>query len=466
MRLAGFAAAAAVSAVLLAPARASADAHDLQALVDAAPAGSTIEVPAGTYDGSLRIDKPVRLVAVGEVTIDGGRKGSAVEVHAPDVSIEGFVIRGSGTSLNSMESGVKLLAPRARLVDNRIEDALFGVWLENSPDSYVADNVVVGKDLDLAVRGDGLRIFGCDRCRFERNAVHDTRDSVIWYSKNVEFVDNEVTGSRYGLHFMFADDTVVRDSRFTDNSVGVYVMNSKNIRIENSLMARNVGPSGDGLGLKDTDGFEATGNRILANRVGLYVDNSPTELGIHHYFRENMIAFNEIGLQFLPSVQRNVFTDNVITDNAKQVSVEGGGAFHGNDWSLDGRGNHWGDYAGFDSDGDGIGDVPYRIEDLFGTLTDREPALNLFTGTPASRAMDLAARAFPLLRPDPKVVDDAPLIHAPPIPPVRGAEERPRSAWALLVAVALVVAAAALVASSGAFAGPRRSRRKPVEAPA
>lgn len=466
MKLAGFAAAAAASVVLLAPARASADTGELQARLDAAVPGSTIVVPAGVYNGALRIDKAVSLVADGEAVIDAGRKGTVVEVHAPDVSIEGFVIRGSGTSLNSMESGVKLLAPRARLVNNRIEDALFGVWLENSTDSYIAGNVVVGKPLDLAVRGDGLRIFGCDRCRFERNAVHDTRDSVIWYSKNIEFVDNEVTGSRYGLHFMFADDTVVRDSRFTDNSVGVYVMNSKNIRIENSLMARNVGPSGDGLGLKDTDGFEATGNRILANRIGIYVDNSPTDLGIHHYFRQNVIAFNEIGLQFLPSVQRNVFTENVISDNAKQVSVEGGGAFHGNQWSLDGRGNHWGDYAGFDSDGDGIGDVPYRIEDLFGTLTDREPALNLFTGTPASRAMDLAARAFPLLRPDPKVVDDAPLINAPPIPPVRGAEVQPRSPWTLLVALALVAAAAALVAGSGAFGSHRRPKRDHVEAPA
>ena len=233
-----------------------------------------------------------------------------------------------------------------------------------------------------------------------------------------------------------------------------------------NCLARNQGPSGDGLGLKDTDGFEADGNRILANRVGVYVDNSPTDLRVEHYFTNNVIAYNEIGLQFLPSVTRNNFSGNIIADNGKQVSVEGGGSFRGNKWAIEGRGNHWGDYAGFDADGDGIGDIPYRIEDLFGALTDRNPALNFFAGTPAARAMDLAAKAFPLLRPEPRVIDDAPLVNAPEVVPVPGAELPPNSVWTLVGAIALLGVAAGLIAASGAFASSTGRRRRPeTEAP-
>ncbi len=77
---------------------------------------------------------------------------------------------------------------------------------------------------------------------------------------------------------------------------------------------------------------------------------------------------------------------------------------------MDDRGNFWSDYQGYDLDGDGMGDLPYRAESLFEDLMDREPRLRLFLYSPAQQAIELAARAVPLVKPQPKFSDAAPLM--------------------------------------------------------
>jgi nitrous oxidase accessory protein len=55
--------------------------------------------------------------------------------------------------------------------------------------------------------------------------------------------------------------------------------------------------------------------------------------------------------------------------------------------------------------------MPFRAEKLFESLADDAPVLRLFSFSPASQAIDFAASAFPSLRPDPKVIDEAPRMH-------------------------------------------------------
>ncbi|MEZ4614012.1 MAG: hypothetical protein R2867_00660 [Caldilineaceae bacterium] len=77
-----------------------------------ADAGATILVPPGTYTGPIEINKPVTLVGVDWPVIDGGGSGDAMRVNAPDVTIRGFVLRNSGSSLDHEHAGVTGLAPR------------------------------------------------------------------------------------------------------------------------------------------------------------------------------------------------------------------------------------------------------------------------------------------------------------------------------------------------------------------
>ena len=79
------------------------------------------------------------------------------------------------------------------------------------------------------------------------------------------------------------------------------------------------------------------------------------------------------------------------------------------------RGNHFSDYEGYDLDGDGIGDVPYRVNAISSDLAEAHPALKLFQGTVAMQAIDAIAHAVPVLDGKTLLLDPAPLVRAPQV---------------------------------------------------
>jgi nitrous oxidase accessory protein len=429
---------------------------DLQALIDDAEPGSVLTLPAGTYEGQILIDKALEIRGQGWPVIDAGGEGTNITIEAPDVTLTGLVIANTGSSLDRENSGISANAPRATITNNRLENVLFGIFLRRADDSVVSGNTIGAMDVGPARRGDGIRLWESQNVLIEGNTVDGGRDTVIWFSNDVVIRDNSFTNGRYGVHFMYSDDALIEHNVLADNSVGGFLMYSYDLTIRENLITGSHGPSGYGIGLKDIDGLSVEGNRFIENRIGLYLDNSPATPGVEHQVTNNLFAFNEVGTAFLPSVEGNVFTENAFVDNGEQVGVQGKGVFEGNVWTVDGVGNHWSDFAGYDADGDGVGDVPYRLDDLYSTLTDNNPSLHFFDQTPASRAIDLAAQMFPTFRPRPKVEDIAPLIQIPEIP-VGAAVQGDSQALGTLIAALLMLA----VAGSLIVVARRPMRRSP-----
>jgi nitrous oxidase accessory protein len=190
-------------------------------------------------------------------------------------------------------------------------------------------------------------------------------------------------------------------------------MYSRNPHVIGNSLSNNRGPSGGGIGLKDVDRAVVEGNRFVNNQIGAQIDTSPREMGIENVWRGNVFAYNEVGIGFMPSVRHNTLVDNAFVDNTEHVAILGRGQLRDITWAVDGRGNYWSDYAGYDADRDGVGDLPYQSRRLFESLTDEHPALRLFTFAPAAMAIDFAAKAFPQARPETKLEDPAPLMSPP-----------------------------------------------------
>ena len=366
----------------------------------AAQDGETLLVDGGVHVGHLTIDKSVALIGVHAPVLDGGETGTVVRITAPKVTLQGFTIRGSGDLLASGDAGVLVAAPEAVIEGNRFEDVLFGVSFRRAPRSVLRRNVLTGKPLSVPRRGDLIHVWYSDEVLVEDNLLADGRDAVLWFSKRLTIQRNTIQRARYGLHFMYCDDSVVQDNRLLENSVGIYLMYSTRLRLLRNQMLRGHGPSGYGLGLKDMDAAEIEDNVIADNRVGIFLEHATGR------FVRNMIGYNDTGIRLMPSATGNTFAANSFVENGEQVTMEGMSERTRNLW----EGNYWSDYRGFDADGDGIGDLPYRSIRLFERLTDRYPAFRLYRGSPVAQAIDFAAALFPLFAPQPTLSDAHPRL--------------------------------------------------------
>lgn len=384
----------------------------LSSLADAvknARDGDELFVHGGSYPGPLEINRTLVLHAENGATIDGHGKGTVVKITAPEVHFEGFEVTDSGDALDQENSGIAVEAPGAVIRNNHLRETLFGIYLRQADNSVIVGNRIESKNLRLPRRGDPIRIWYSNNVRVEKNRVHKGRDLVLWYSSRLTIRDNIVTHGRYGLHFMYCDDAVVEDNRLSWNSVGAFLMYSRRLSLHRNIFAHNRGASGYGIGLKDMDDPVLESNLFADNRVGIYIDNSPRELTSTVQIRRNLIVYNDIGIHVLPSVQRNTFANNAFVENLEQVRKKRGGETDDNDWHQ----NYWSDYAGYDLDGDGFGELPYKSDRFFEDLMDRHPMFRMFLYSPSVQALEWATRLLPAVKPEPKLVDARPRTERP-----------------------------------------------------
>lgn len=421
---------------------------DLAGALASAQPGALIDLPAGVYPGLWTIDKAVYLRGVPATdgslpVLDGQGAGTVLTINAANVIIENLVVRNSGDKLEREDSGIYVHAPDVQILNTQVVNVLFGIQASNASRMILRGNFVGGMELDIARRGDGIRLWESSDCLLENNHVEGVRDAVFYFSHNTIIRDNTFHNNRYGIHTMYTDGIHVEGNILSGNSVGAYLMYSKNVVIEGNTFQENRGPSGYGLALKDVDGAAIQDNYYLDNRVGLFFDNAPSSVDITHTIERNVLAFNDTGVLMMPAIKRNTLRQNTFLDNLEQVGVKGGGSnpgdeLGGNSWD----GNYWSDYVGYDATGEGVGDIAYHAESLFENIADRQPSLRLFFFSPAQQAIDFAAKAFPVIKPKPKLTDTAPAMD--PTLPAAALQSAPianRMGW---LAAGLLAAALAM----------------------
>jgi parallel beta-helix repeat protein len=243
--------------------------RSIQAAVDAARPGDTVRVAAGVYHEHPVIDSPVVLLGAPGAVIDGDGRGSVLTVTAP-ATVRGFTIRSSGADQSREHAGIMVRESDGVVIaDNRFEDVLFGIYVKQSDSVVIRGNQIVGKNLAMPLRGDGIRLWYSHDGRVADNELRHVRDLVIWFSNGTQVHGNLVRDSRYGLHYMYSDRNRFEENRFIANHVGAFIMYSDDITFRGNLFADARGTTGRGLGFKDADGITAVDNVLVKNAIGI-----------------------------------------------------------------------------------------------------------------------------------------------------------------------------------------------------
>jgi nitrous oxidase accessory protein len=401
-----------------------------------ASAGDTIRVERGVWPGNLVIDKPLTLEGAGRPVIRGDGRDSVVTVLAPDTTIRNFVIEHSGGMLVDEDSGILLKADGARLEYNEFRDVLFGIYLYHSSRNILTGNTIRGRpELELGERGSGIHIWYSSENTITGNSVTDTRDGMyLEYASRSMIKDNRIYRLRYGLHYMFSDDNWFEDNVFYDNVAGAAIMYSRRIEFRRNAFVKNRGFASFGILFQDSRDCVAEDNLVADNAVGFFMEAQRTST-----FRRNTVAFNDVAIRTFSNAAENTFRWNNFIGNLSPIEVIGKRT--DNNWSDQGAGNFWTQYDGYDLNADGIGDVPFRIQNVFERLEGNYPRLRLYLMSPASQALAVSERMFPIIEGS-REYDDAPLMKPvemgrfPPLP----VPERTHNGigWPLVLPAAMV----------------------------
>lgn len=439
--------AALAAAILTMPAwaatiRKAADGAPLQPVLDRAAPGDVVVLAPGEHPGPVTIGKALTLQGEPGAVIAGGGKGSVITVTAPGAVVRGLEIRGSGTDLYAMDSGVFVAqtATGTRIEDNALLGNLVGIYLHGAEDSLASGNRIVGLQKGrTSEAGDGISVWNAPGARIVGNDISFGRDGIFTKtSKRNVFSGNRLRNVRFGIHYMYTNDSEISGNVSVGNTVGYAIMFSDKLRVTGNT---SDGDRDHGLLLNYANASEISGNvvrgRLLpaerwtaAGRAGgthgVPADGDggaavqgATRLGPEkcvfiynanrNRFTDNRFEGCAIGIHFTAGSEGNAMSGNAFIGNRNQVKYVGTRYL---DWSFEGRGNYWSDNPAFDLNGDGIGDNPYRPNDLVDRVLWTAPQAKVLINSPAVQVIRWAQSQFPALLPG-GVVDSRPLM-APP----------------------------------------------------
>ncbi|QDL96933.1 nitrous oxide reductase family maturation protein NosD [Rhodopseudomonas palustris] len=413
---------------------------DLQAVLDGASDGDTVALTPGDYRGPIRIERRLALIGQPGAAVLGHGQGSVITVVAPDVTVRGLTVRGSGRDPQAMDSGIFLTqtAERSLIEGNRLDDNLFGVNIHGARGSRVAHNIIDGlRGVRLNDAGNGVRVWNAPDVVVDGNTIRYGRDGIFSVTSSKDrFINNRFEKVRFAVHYMYTNDSEISGNVSIGNHGGYAIMYSNRLTILGNVSERDrdfgllfnyanfariernrvVGGPLSGISA-DFEGVDADKGMTPVERGAVDAQFGPTKCVFiynanKNRFRDNWFEGCEIGVHFTAGSEGNEIVGNAFIGNRNQVKYVGTRDL---DWSKDGRGNYWSDNPAFDLDNDGIADAAYRPNDLVDRVLWTAPAAKLLINSPAVQVLRWAQSQFPALYPG-GVVDTRPLIAPPPRP--------------------------------------------------
>lgn len=363
----------------------------------------TIFINEGIYfENNIYINKSdIVIIGINNPVIDAKKESEIFVVEANNVTVKGITFRNTGISFVNDLSAIKVQNSKGcKILDNILENSFFAIYLANSSNIYVCNNLILGNSLKESFSGNGIHLWNCKNVLILNNVIHNQRDGIyLEFTTNSIILNNHsYKNLRYGLHFMFSEGNKYIYNEFSQNGAGVAVMYTKNIVMVKNKFYDNWGENSYGLLLKDIDNSIISFNNFSKNTVGIYSEGSNNLKINNNNFSANGWAVKLLGNCYFDSIKFNSFNNNMF-------DVSSNSSVNNNRFES----NFWDKYKGYDLGKDGVGDVPYRPVNLFSLLIEISPDAIILLNSFAVDMLDLAEKISPSFTPE-SLIDETPLM--------------------------------------------------------
>jgi len=223
-----------------------------------------------------------------------------------------------------------------------------GIELWKSSQVTVSENIITGSRFGIAVSRSSSNTFS------ENTLVSSEIGFYIWNCTDATVSENTITESASnGISLILSSDCELSENSIADSSArGISLSRSANSIVSGNTVTN----SEDGLFIWNSSEVNVSKNTITdSTSRGIIVSSCSSSI-----VSENLVRNNRVGFSLFDSSE-NVFYHNDVIGNTYLVGIGNSS----NIWD-DGHpsgGNYWSTHMGIDSDGDGIGDREYVLDE-------------------------------------------------------------------------------------------------------
>ncbi|UKJ08920.1 nitrous oxide reductase family maturation protein NosD [Solitalea lacus] len=365
--------------------------------------GDEIVVKKSIYPAkNIIISKSIKLTGQNYPVLDGQGKDEILTILANNVTVNGFEIKNTNSGSAKDYAGIRVFkASNIKLVNNRLRNTFFGIYLSDALNVTVKNNDLNGTGHPTR-SGNGIHLWQCKYIHIENNKISRHRDGIYFEFAKHSLIKNNRSEQniRYGLHFMFSDDDAYIGNTFTNNGSGVAVMYTKRIKMLNNVFENNRGSSSYGLLLKDISDSRIENNRFINNTIGIYLEGSSRIKILSNDFSQNGWA-----VRLLANCENDHFENNNFIANTFDLAT------NGTHFQNSFKKNYWDKYDGYDMDKNKAGDVPYRPVSLYSQIMEKMPYSVMLMRSFIVNLLDKAEKAIPSITPE-TIKDEQPLMQS------------------------------------------------------
>ena len=261
------------------------------------------------------------------------------------------------TANNNVNNGIHLSYSNINSISgNTVTNNSYGILLEDSSNSNVISGNIANNN---------------------SQAIYLT--NILDISNNNVISGNTLTNNSYGILLEDSRNIKISKNIATNNEYGIYLYESIYIHISGNSANNN---SKNGIHLSYSNINNISGNTVTNNSYGILLEDSSN----NNVILGNTVTNNSYGI-LLEDNSNNKVSENTITNNSYGILIETGSDYNiiykntffgntinaldngiGNQWDYVSLGNYWGDYLGADLNDDGIGDIPYDVPPVGGSM--------------------------------------------------------------------------------------------------